>query len=316
MDPATRSPTVPLDSAGRVAQDVPCRSCKYNLRGLSPDGRCPECGTAVGWSIHGDLLCYSDPVWVRHLAAGSLWMIISVLGGIVVTVFGRAVTGAIFQDRVELAQTFIGFSAFAVAFVGYWKLTMPDPRRDEQRPIWNIRQMTRLLATVGFLSSVVVLILNLIPGFPGALPTALMRTVAIPIGLFGLAGLVAPFLLFIHMRRLALRIPNDSLARQTRIVMWGLIISFATMMVGLLVTALIFFPPGTPNSELPMRMVLPAIFFGCAMVLGLLVFGIWCIVLLFRYRSDFRQAARFAKETWAAAAPPDTTERPNQNGRP
>ncbi len=313
MDSAKGSPPVGLDSEGRVAQDVPCRTCKYNLRGLSPEGRCPECGSAVGWSIHSDLLCYSNPVWVRHLAAGTLWIIISVLGGIVVTVFGGAVTGTIFQDRVELAQTFIGFSAFAVAFVGYWKLTMPDPGREEQRPIWNIRQMTRLLATVGFLSSVVVLILNLIPGFPGALPTALVRTVAISIGLFGLAGLVAPFLLFIHMRRLALRIPNDSLARQTRMLLRASIIFFATIIVGLLAYFGIFVV-GTPSSEL--RFVMPAILFGCVMVLGLLVFGIWWIVLLFRYRSEFRQAARSAKETWAAVAPPDTTERPNQNGRP
>ncbi len=58
MDPAAaaRSPTVALDSAGHVAGDVACRTCDYNLRGLPPDDRCPECGTAVGWSIHGDRL--------------------------------------------------------------------------------------------------------------------------------------------------------------------------------------------------------------------------------------------------------------------
>ena len=56
-----------------------------------------------------------------------------------------------------------------------------------------------------------------------------------------------------------------------------------------------------------MRFVMPLIWFGGAKLFGRLVFGIWCIVLLFRYRSEFRQAARIANETWAAATPPDTT---------
>ncbi len=294
---------VALDGAGRVAQDVPCRTCGYNLRGLSPDGQCPECGAAVGRSIHGDLLRYSDPVWVRHLAAGPLWMIISVLSGIGIAVFNWTITGSIFQDRAELPLALIGVSVSAVGLVGYWMLTMRDPRRDEKRPIWNIRQMTRLLAAAGFLAYVVALTTR-IPGLAGALPTALAWTVALLAGLFVLAGLIGALLLFIHMRRLALRIPKDNLARQTRIVMWGIIIFFATMMVGWLVTALIFFPPGTPSSELRFRMVIPAIWFDRAQLFGRLLFGIWWTVLLCRYRNEFRQAARSATETSPPAAPP------------
>ncbi|MCZ6655482.1 MAG: hypothetical protein O7D91_20940 [Planctomycetota bacterium] len=286
MDPAASLPTAALDGAGRVAGDVPCRRCGYNLRGLSPDGRCPECGTAVGRSIHGDLLRYSDPAWVGHLAAGALLMIISMLGGIVVGCFSLPL--------FEFCRT-------AVHFVGYWMLTMPDPGRDQQRPIWNIRQVIRLLATAEILAYLVVLILYLIPGFLGALPTALALTGTILFFLFVLGGLVAQLLLFIHLWRLALRIPNDSLARQTRTLMWGIIWSMALIVGGVAIT-LVFFGSVTGGSAMRMGLFLAA-----AVVLWLLVFVIWWIVLLFRYRSEFRQAARFAKETWAAAAPPDTT---------
>src|SRR4051794_27404884 len=35
--------------------DLPCAGCKYNLRGLTTDGRCPECGAAVLATIYDDL---------------------------------------------------------------------------------------------------------------------------------------------------------------------------------------------------------------------------------------------------------------------
>src|SRR5258706_15757786 len=53
-----------------IAQDTPCRKCGYNLRGLSGDGRCPECGTSVGFSLQGDLLRFCDPSWVDTLRRG------------------------------------------------------------------------------------------------------------------------------------------------------------------------------------------------------------------------------------------------------
>ena len=34
----------PLYSDGTLAADLPCIGCQYNLRGIRPDARCPECG--------------------------------------------------------------------------------------------------------------------------------------------------------------------------------------------------------------------------------------------------------------------------------
>src|SRR5437870_167463 len=71
-----------LDAMGRLDEDVICRKCGYNLRGLSSQGVCTECGTAVGRSMMGDLLRFSDPNWVRSLASGMDWILAGALIGI------------------------------------------------------------------------------------------------------------------------------------------------------------------------------------------------------------------------------------------
>jgi len=35
-----------------IDHDLPCVACEYNLRGLSPEGRCPECGNLIIDSIN------------------------------------------------------------------------------------------------------------------------------------------------------------------------------------------------------------------------------------------------------------------------
>ena len=73
-----------VDAKRVVIADAPCRKCGYNVRGLSIDGRCPECGSPVGLSVMGDLLRFSDPSWVRTLRRG----VTLILTGIVVYIFG------------------------------------------------------------------------------------------------------------------------------------------------------------------------------------------------------------------------------------
>jgi hypothetical protein len=71
-------------TSGPIAHDHPCRKCGYNLRGLSADGRCPECGTPVGYSLKGDLLRFCDPGWLDTLYRGARMFVY----GIAAIVFG------------------------------------------------------------------------------------------------------------------------------------------------------------------------------------------------------------------------------------
>lgn len=36
---------------GYIDHDIVCSACGYNLRGLLPDGKCPECGTPIAESV-------------------------------------------------------------------------------------------------------------------------------------------------------------------------------------------------------------------------------------------------------------------------
>lgn len=62
--------TVYLDAADRLAQNLDCAACAYNLRGLSLEGACPECGRAVRESLPGLGFLRADPRWLKHLATG------------------------------------------------------------------------------------------------------------------------------------------------------------------------------------------------------------------------------------------------------
>jgi hypothetical protein len=69
---------VALDADGRVAEDLPCIRCEYNLRTLHEEAKCPECGTDVSLSIRGNWLKYSDPGWLTRMARGlelTSWMV-------------------------------------------------------------------------------------------------------------------------------------------------------------------------------------------------------------------------------------------------
>jgi len=44
---------VRVDANGFIDQDRPCCRCGYDLRGLRPEGRCPECGTVIAATLLG-----------------------------------------------------------------------------------------------------------------------------------------------------------------------------------------------------------------------------------------------------------------------
>src|SRR3954452_13588827 len=138
MDPVNAGPSPAVDPAGNVISDVPCRRCSYNLRGLNYAGRCPECGTPVGQSVYGNLLRFSDPLWVDKLARGVnliLWGIVaSIVGGIV---------GSVMRAVDPMFGQLVIFIGSLVGLAGAWLLTEPDPGAGEARQTVNARQLVR-----------------------------------------------------------------------------------------------------------------------------------------------------------------------------
>lgn len=67
-----------------IAEDVPCRACGYNVRGLSGGGRCPECSEGIAGSVaefetrraKAPLpLESAEPAWVGRVARGCMLML-------------------------------------------------------------------------------------------------------------------------------------------------------------------------------------------------------------------------------------------------
>jgi len=291
MTGSTMEPSLPIartvtDQQGMLVADVPCRKCGYNLRGLSENTRCPECGVPVGLSLWGDLLRFADPDWVRRVARGltiMLWMIpLGILAGLVAAVL--SVWSPVFINVVMLA-------AGIISFYGAWLMTEPDPSRVGEDANITARKVVRFSLVVGLLSQPVQMVQEL--AIASELVLLALGALAIAAALIGLVG---EFAKFIYYERLARRIPDDKLASRARFLRWGWTVGllFMTAVSGAvaLLTA-----PGNPN------LAGAAVGMVCVLLLGglaLVVFGLMTIRLMLRLRKALVEQANLARATWAA----------------
>jgi hypothetical protein len=295
-----------LDTEGRIAGDLSCLKCGYNLRGLEPNSACPECGTAIGRSAHGDLLRFCDPEWVRRLASGANWIsagiICSILGGGAAGGIGAATGLARGGWPASPVAAIISAVFGLVGLIGYWKVTTADPGKPQEESQISARSLVRLAMVTTFLLGPINASVAQFSPLWGSLLTILA----------GVVGLVGTVCIFVYARQLAFRIPDGQLASRTRVVMWGLLtMNFLTLLAA--VAAMAFAAavmtgpttspagPATPSAGASAGMA-ASMGVGCVVLLGSLFFALWAIRLLDRFRKAFRQAAQLATETWARPA--------------
>jgi hypothetical protein len=125
LDPLPDPPTVPRIAFvrdGVVESDLRCLRCGYNLRGLSVDGRCPECGAGVRDATRGRSLYYADATWVRYLAGG----VRLILWGVVVAALGVA-AAVVVKQWIGPPGWLPILPAYGIVTLGQWRLAAPDP---------------------------------------------------------------------------------------------------------------------------------------------------------------------------------------------
>lgn len=139
-----------LDADERVAADVQCIECGYNLRTLAARQRCPECGQPVAPSLYGPELAYAPAEWVCVLASGA--GVLSAAGGMalmglallaalaVAGLFGAVIVSEILS---ALSGTLLGVLAPIVGAFGLYQLTVPDPRSTRKPKRLSFRRATR-----------------------------------------------------------------------------------------------------------------------------------------------------------------------------
>jgi hypothetical protein len=140
IEPTISLPLPAIPPPLMVLEDLPCRSCSYNLRTQPMKGLCPECGTPVELSLRGELLRGADPDWVSRLRLGcelAMWGAVSLY---IIRIFWR---GGFNTELIRLAAT-------AVLAIGTWLLTAPDPSGIGEDRYGQIRMWTRALAIVNF----------------------------------------------------------------------------------------------------------------------------------------------------------------------
>jgi len=92
------------DADDRLAADIPCVSCGYNLRGLKRSGVCGECGEPIRYSLAGSDLACGAPEWVARLRSGTA--------------------------TLALTLPWLWFPPAWLAFsYGLWRVSAPDPGR-------------------------------------------------------------------------------------------------------------------------------------------------------------------------------------------
>jgi hypothetical protein len=188
--------------ADAVVEDTPCRRCGYNLRGLPHAGLCPECATPVALSVASNLLRHADPEWLAKLVLG-----------LRVTFWGGAIGLMAFLSRSclvgrGLASALIDSAAGLALVYGAWLITAPDPAAIDHDRYVAARKVTRVALAIGACGNFIVYFA------PPSLLVAVLAACA------GVAISIGEFTKLDCLRRLALRVPDERLARRARIVRW------------------------------------------------------------------------------------------------
>lgn len=257
-----------------VAADLPCRRCGYNVRGLARTGRCPECDTPVARALRADLLRYSDARWVAVIARGFRTVNIAIVLALIAIIILALQRALIVPWRTAAITLAIG----AVAIVGVWLATAPEPAVVERENPLSTRRMLRVL----IIAAIVLQAAGdfLLPYWPGGRSSVRLIT-----GGVWVAGIVCAFR---HAAALARRIPDPALAAQTRGVMWGTMASYTVFLV-------IF---AMAVAQRPMSAGLTFVFgLSCTVVIACFLFTVWSLSLVSRYGRALAGAAFEARAT-------------------
>jgi hypothetical protein len=156
-DPTTDATAtqVPLDPAGRIARDIPCIHCGYNLRSLLPDQTCPECGAAVEPSLRGDALRHANPRWLRRLTVGMTCIVIGQIAFVALLTGGLRWLDFWLSSILEIPRpgprVIVYLLVSGLPVFGVWLVTSAEPARlGSSREPWT-RLGARLLALAGLL---------------------------------------------------------------------------------------------------------------------------------------------------------------------
>jgi len=188
----------------------------------------------------------------------------------------------------------IGFqivSSLGLSLMGayaYYRLTTPEPHQSSPR---TSRAVARWSILPGYIFGIFGAVLAVISDPAIMIAGGILQSIS---GIMSVVGLIA---ILIYLRYLALRIPNRTLAKHTTTVLWGFGITLSLMTLGVIVIILLAVAASSGSSGGSSGPAGPVAALGCLMcplIIGMLVFGIWWIVLMCQYYGAFAKAHKQA----------------------
>jgi len=237
--------------------DLPCLNCGYNLRGLTEDGRCPECGTPVERSLHGNLLIYSAADYLRTMHLGLVVIIASVIASVAVSIVFIALTilfGAFAASQnapasaatavtmTEVAATLFASAIGLVTLVGWWMFSAPDPAIIGQETGSRARVIVRTTVAISAAATILQAVFETASASTvnPAVHVAVVGTTAASL----IAGIVKFFAAMLYIRWLAPRLPSRAIDKKARQYMWLIpllvLVTPCTIYISLLVALVLY----------------------------------------------------------------------------
>lgn len=126
-----------------VEDDLHCRRCGYNLRGLSSSGNCPECAFAVRLSSGRRLLSLSDGRWLRRMLIGAHVLLGTYCFAILGLPLVLATVRGFGAQRERVGAICIG-ATILLGCIGAILMASPDPSGTSGKIEERVRRRSRL----------------------------------------------------------------------------------------------------------------------------------------------------------------------------
>lgn len=132
-----------------IAVNLLCVRCGYNLRGMTVNATCPECGTSVAKSDTPDRLIYARPEFLHDMIGGLENLLAS--GPLAIALLAAAVALMTQIEPPEWIAALLAWSSLMPAVAlhtrGWWRLTNQPLGQPEDEPARWARLVTRACAS-------------------------------------------------------------------------------------------------------------------------------------------------------------------------
>ncbi len=242
----------------------------------------------------GDLLRFSNPLWLRKLQSGVkliLWsIVVAILGTVGVLIL--SIANPALRELTPVVSIISGI----MGLIGAWWLTEPDPSGVGEDKYGTSRQIIRVALVVGLCNTFLTLIQQT-SVFP---PPARMIFGVVTL-IAGLVGVVGQFAQLNYLSKLALRIPDFALSDRARFLMWAIGISYGVVIVFGAIAFMSISAVKGSSSPGSAGVMTGGCIAGLA-ALALLIFWLMYLRLLHNLGRAFGEQAFAADAAWANAA--------------